>query len=291
MSMPTGAVIIVGMHRSGTSLVSRLLGELGVFMGADLNRHAESNAFLDLNSRVFRLGHGDWDVPAPVTELLATERVVADLMRLIETEEWSALERQYLGQAGFSLLRRQPPWPSPWGWKDPRTSITLPLWRRCLPGARVVHVYRNPADVAISLATREQARYQIRLDRWTLRSLRCLDKELGVRLWADYVGACLAARESWDREAWLDLCYEDLLTAPTKALQQLLDFLPAGRRHAGVESLVGKVDAARAYAFMGGAQAAWGEQTIRTNGAACELGYPERLAAYSDNPEAAGVMS
>ena len=154
MSMPEGAILVVGMHRSGTSLVSRLLGELGVFMGADLNRHAESKAFLDLNSRIFRLGHGDWDVPAPVTELLATERVVGDLTRLLESEEWPTLQRQYLGQGSFRVFRRPRPWPDRWGWKDPRSSITLPLWRRCLPGARVVASVRVNSSTGRDLSGR-----------------------------------------------------------------------------------------------------------------------------------------
>ena len=48
-------VILVGMHRSGTSLLCRLLDGLGVHMGADQGRmNAESLHFRALNERALR---------------------------------------------------------------------------------------------------------------------------------------------------------------------------------------------------------------------------------------------
>src|SRR5690606_33596327 len=33
--------------------------------------------------------------------------------------------------------------PPVWAWKDPRTSLTLPIWREVFPRAQVVHIIRN----------------------------------------------------------------------------------------------------------------------------------------------------
>ena len=290
MSLPKDPIIVVGMHRSGTSLVSRLLSELGVFMGADLNMHAESDAFLDLNSRVFRLAHGDWDVPEPVVEMLNNERFAADLSALIASEEWPALQRKFLRRDGLTGRLRSPEWPSIWGWKDPRNSITLPLWRRLMPDARVVHVFRNPADVALSLATREQARYRIRLDRPTLRSPRCLDKAGGARLWTSYADACLGARQSLPEGSWLDLCYEDLLATPIEGLRQLAKFVASAASDGELEDLARTVNAGRAYAFREGPDSSWGDHLIQTNPQAQLLGYAERLSKLSPAIETAGEI-
>ena len=45
----------------------------------------------------------------------------------------------------------------PWGWKDPRNSFTLKIWRQIYPNAKVIHIHRNPVDVANSLKKRSLA--------------------------------------------------------------------------------------------------------------------------------------
>ena len=43
-----------------------------------------------------------------------------------------------------------------WGWKDPRSALTLPFWQALLPDMRYVVCVRNPLDVAASLEHRNQ---------------------------------------------------------------------------------------------------------------------------------------
>jgi hypothetical protein len=43
---------------------------------------------------------------------------------------------------------------SPWGWKNPRTCITLPLFREVFPEARLLHIVRNEDDIAESFMRR-----------------------------------------------------------------------------------------------------------------------------------------
>ena len=59
----TAPVIIIGMHRSGTSMISDILQHLGVFMGADLEYHSESRFFSRLNGWMFYQAGATWDNP------------------------------------------------------------------------------------------------------------------------------------------------------------------------------------------------------------------------------------
>ena len=56
-------VIVIGMHRSGTSLMVKILEELGVFMGADQEHNKESIFFIWINKWIMHQTHASWDNP------------------------------------------------------------------------------------------------------------------------------------------------------------------------------------------------------------------------------------
>lgn len=60
--------------------------------------------------------------------------------------------------AARNLARQREAKQHPWGWKEPRTCLFLPLWRDILPHARFVFVYRNPTLVVDSYARRQKLR-------------------------------------------------------------------------------------------------------------------------------------
>src|SRR5262249_53006595 len=97
-----------------------------------------------------------------------------------------------------------------WGWKDPRTCLTLPFWQQLLPPMRYVLSLRNPVDVARSLKRR---------DGYSLRR--------SVYLWLTY------ARSSLEYTAGHPRClvfYEDFMEDWGRELQRLGRFLgDAGR--------------------------------------------------------------
>ena len=70
-------VIIIGMHRSGTSLLTRTLRELGFFMGADTGRNDESAYFNAINTWLFRQASATWDQPEGMANLLGDEQVMS----------------------------------------------------------------------------------------------------------------------------------------------------------------------------------------------------------------------
>ena len=140
------AVCIAGMHRSGTSLVARVLRDCGFDLGPsrDLMPAAPDNPegfwenlrFVRINDRILaRLG-GSWSHPPPLAAGWERSPELADLR-----EEASALVQTFAGR-------------EMWAWKDPRTSLTLPLWRAVVPGVKAVICVRHPAEVASSLQRR-----------------------------------------------------------------------------------------------------------------------------------------
>ncbi len=53
-------IIISGMHRSGTSLLSRIIEKTGVFLGKYKQRNNESLYFLQLNRYIMSLNDGKY---------------------------------------------------------------------------------------------------------------------------------------------------------------------------------------------------------------------------------------
>jgi hypothetical protein len=142
----TAAVCIAGMHRSGTSMVARLLHACGLHLGPDeeliqpfLDNPEgfwENLHFVRLNEDILAHFGGKWDEPPSFPA------------RWEFAPEVNAL----LGQAGelVGRFRRQ----RHWGWKDPRNSLTIPFWRRLIPELKVVVCVRNPLEIAHSLYVR-----------------------------------------------------------------------------------------------------------------------------------------
>ena len=57
-------VIIIGMNRSGTSMIVQKLKEMGVFMGATLEVNNEATLFLELNDWLLAQCQGGWYSPS-----------------------------------------------------------------------------------------------------------------------------------------------------------------------------------------------------------------------------------
>jgi hypothetical protein len=92
-----------------------------------------------------------------------------------------------------------------WGWKDPRTCLTLPFWAPLLPETRCVICLRNPLDVARSLEKRDG-----------------LSLERGVRLWVDYLGSALLHSAGLPR---LFVSFDDLVERPASELARIAAFV------------------------------------------------------------------
>ncbi len=269
MSAPP-PVIIIGMHRSGTSLVTRALGEFGLFTGLHRGRNNEATFFQQMNVWMMRVCGAKWDNPSPITAMFEDDEIrglVQDhLGRMIRSPRL----RSYLGLLRYLRYRNLANLDFPWGWKDPRNTFTLPVWLHFFPDARVIHVKRHGVDSAQSLIVRRQKALKAArriVDRCSpisrrfvrrpfkdlkvmtdLASPRCQSLETAFSLWEDYIGE--ASRHVAERgERAFEIRYEDLLADPQDGLARLAAF--AGLRP-GAEDIarVGRTfDGSRASAW------------------------------------------
>lgn len=186
-------VVVLGMHRSGSSLTSGLLEALGVDMGERLMAESRANpvgyfedeAFLQLNRKILHAAGGTWYDP-PTAE---------------------AIEAQ---QASFrpeveALVQHKPVL---WGWKDPRTSLTLPVYLERLPRPHIVVTHRDPEAIAKSLVSRGDMQHEEALAL--------------VALYEERINGLLEARPDVPR---LHASYEAITRDPRRWIEEAIRFL------------------------------------------------------------------
>jgi len=149
--MPNNAVLILGMHRSGTSALSGMAGLLGITPGDILLPAVE-----DVNPKGF------WEHAEIVSihnQLLEAFDSSWDDDRLLPEEWWHTPIAAHFRTMLLTVLRRDFGDQSIWLVKDPRLCRLLPLWLdiidelNCLPLFLIT--LRNPAEVAHSLRVRD----------------------------------------------------------------------------------------------------------------------------------------
>lgn len=263
---PHPPVIIIGMHRSGTSMVSRALAAAGLFTGKMRDPNDEALFFMRLNRWLLRQAGGAWDRPEPIHDLWHNTEVrelTADYLRYAMTTPHVA---SYLGWGRYLRYRSPARLNVPWGWKDPRNTFTLPIWLDIFPEARVIHVYRHGVDVAASLRVREQRIlassiqlykkrrkwnvYWLRLMRKGLmNSLPCLSLEGGLALWESYLEQGKAHVNRLGGSA-IEIRYEDFVAEPLETIATLADFCEITTDHTTIDAArIAKTD--RAFAYRG----------------------------------------
>jgi hypothetical protein len=124
--------VILGMHKSGTTLIARTLQVSGVRMvekdtgkSYDEGYQFEHEGFKDINKRLLA-DNGRYSLDIK-------EDIVGD------TEETRSIM--------CALIKRHQGAYPDWGFKDPRTSLTYVIWRELLPAHKVIVMYRHPHEV------------------------------------------------------------------------------------------------------------------------------------------------
>ena len=231
-------IIVIGMHRSGTSVLTRSLERLGLFLGNHKDPNHEALFFLRLNRWILQQSGGSWDHPAPVRDLIRHEEVSKAVIDHLTFSLKSPGSVSFLGWRFYFRYRRIDRLDIHWGWKDPRNTFTLPLWLKVFPEARIVYIERHGADVANSLLKRQehclaQARevYNQRKPIYALLgkrkgftdSIRCATLEGGFSLWEEYVSeARKHLRELGGRA--LEIRYEDLVLNAVETVKRVASF-------------------------------------------------------------------
>jgi hypothetical protein len=134
-------IIILGSHRSGTSLTASIVQALGVHIGDNLlgthpsqkKGHFEDIEFYELNMAILKSAGGNWANPPARQKILSVQ---------------SRFEKR------ISWLIDQKSRRDKWGWKDPRTCLTIPLYLPYLRNPHFILVYRDMDMICSSLARR-----------------------------------------------------------------------------------------------------------------------------------------
>lgn len=214
------ATAVLGMHRSGTSLTARLLNLAGMYLGEEdaLVPPAANNAkgfwehrpLMGINDEILAHFDGRWDVPPFLGQCRLTD---AKLEPLREKAR-AILEKSFDGAAH-------------WGWKDPRTTLTLPFWEDVLDErVNSVLCVRNPLAVAASLQKADRMPTAHALALWQFYTERALlntrPETRVIVFYEDFFADCAAA------------------LAPALTLAGLAPLVPGSARE---EAVTGWVDA------------------------------------------------
>jgi|GEM_PF-1401828 len=206
------AVLVSGMHRSGTSATAGALNLLGVSLGTNLlgpgddnpKGYWESTRAVDIHDKLLEQLGRSWDdiraLPGDWLEHPATVQAALEIHELIEAEFASA---------------------ELWAVKDPRLCRFLPLWRRVLDerGIRavVLIVARPPSEVAASLSKRNG---------WS--------RSVGELLWMRYVLDSELGSRGLQRSV---LTYDSLLSQPKAALERALEHLDVPLQRGDIDAV------------------------------------------------------
>ena len=166
--LPLRNVLILGAGRSGTSMVTALLRDAGYFMGFDLLGGGPANPY----------GYYEDTGVTEINNLLLRRLLRWPAARLLPgvvpaahrdpRSLWLAAPRRLgrprrpimpLARLMGAYARRQP-----FCYKDPRFSVTLPLWEPFLPpGTRRIVVFRDPDQTVDSILRDARETYRPRL--------------------------------------------------------------------------------------------------------------------------------
>lgn len=198
-------IIILGVDRSGTSLVASMIAHWGAFGGED--------EVLGQGDRGNPQGYWEYGALKPfIDELLASEKVSFwhPTFRMLVKNR--ASESYYRDKAGALIADMQRD--RPWFWKEPDLSLTLPFWKQFWQDPVYVVTVRNPYDSAVSwkkFVLPEELH-----DKYSLITANLLR-------WQFYLLAILADVDSSKDKIFVQ--YEDLLRDPRREAERLDRFL------------------------------------------------------------------
>ena len=208
--MTRRAILVLGMHRSGTSVLTKIIGHLGASLPLDPmpetadnpSGYWESRSIARFNNRLLESAGTAWNDDAPVREAW-----FVDQARAADLDEGAALLAAAFGDASLLVL------------KDPRVCRLLPFWRRLLarigrePSALIA--LRDPWEVARSLQARQHDA--------SFRPAAVAAPERGLLLWLRYVLDAEAGSRGMPRTG---IDYAALIADWRAAVRELVALVP-----------------------------------------------------------------
>jgi len=134
--------IVLGMHRSATSLVSKGIHLAGVEMfqlNKAISRRSphgiwEDKNIFTLNKNILEKAGGSWYDPPEESDIIEAGKQFAPKIK--------------------SIVKRRNALGKNWGWKEPRTTLTIKCYTPYLENPHYIACFRDPVEVAKSLNKR-----------------------------------------------------------------------------------------------------------------------------------------
>ncbi|NQU67330.1 MAG: sulfotransferase [Candidatus Marinimicrobia bacterium] len=259
-------IIVIGMHRSGTTLVARILQKSGIFIGNKLDINRESTYFQKINKWLLSIAGASWDNPDSFDLILNNEVLLTDLIERMKQSFSQFYVSEFLGIQSMLRKRSLYSMSIPWGWKDPRNTFTLPVHLRHFPSAKIIHVFRHGADVAQSLKIREdrilatgENQKMLKLKQLIsisipvirggiLSSITCQDRQRAFDLWEKYMTKAAEYEVNYSKQC-LSVRYENLLENPADMLDNILVFTGTNVSKTEKTNILSSINKNRAFAY------------------------------------------
>jgi len=211
--MKEKAIIVLGMHRSGTSALAAGLERLGASLGHNLfstdtnnsKGYFENKDIVEFNNRLLKALKGSWDNP-----LLDGRKAL---------EQVNDLNIWY--DEALLILKNNFSKDKLWAIKDPRICFLLPFWQKVFSlyglskeNIYYVNIVRNPLEVALSINKRhlsDPVKYPFGED---------LEQSMFLWLSSHYQALC-----NLNSSNNFMLLYENILDDPQKEFSRLSKFI------------------------------------------------------------------
>jgi hypothetical protein len=203
-------IVVLGMHRSGTSAIMRVLNLWGVDIGKNVEGKNEDNptgywenASLHSFHESLLISLGcNWLNPYPIPD-----------------RWWMKKDARDMKIAMSSFIQEEFSESKLWGFKDPRACILLPLWLDVFEELKItpyfVIILRNPREVALSLQKRDK-----------------IEITDGEKLWDFYMQSAYKWSAGYPRVfiTYEDILEKEMLFSIKKYISVVfgIDFLDAG---------------------------------------------------------------
>jgi hypothetical protein len=251
-------VIILGMHRSGTTMIAKMLENLGLFVGAEKEINNEALFFWEINNWIFRLHTATAEKPYNLRyKNPSCEKAIIEALEYLVQ---SPRRRKYLGERASKVddIRHCN---FPYGWKDPKNTFTIEFWKHIFPNPKIIHIYRHPIDAVSSYIERDlemkdrfEWNWKKRLKRDLLvsrnfhQNFRITSLEEGYNLWEEYVSKAMSLKDEFTDYA--EIRYEDFLEHPYEQLKRLAGFSGLHPDEEKLRKETKNIKSERAYAFL-----------------------------------------
>ncbi len=139
MNSKSSPIIICGSHGGGTSYLTKLLRFSGLFVGNDAGgrntrKYHESESFRDWNFKILQ----ELCLDRHAMNIQHVEKCHKNMPKMVnllaDSIKLHDISPKFYGPCkGIE----------PWGWKDPRNSLTIPVWEKVFPNARALIIQRK----------------------------------------------------------------------------------------------------------------------------------------------------